>query len=81
MSMHVEWEDHARDLGVELLTREEALEELQPDGDITTPVVLVLSSGGGGALAIGGDRAELLKLARKIFTLVQLSTKAREVVK
>ena len=68
-NLHVEWEDHVRDLGVEILDHDEAIEDLQPDdgGDNLGPYVLILSSGGGGALATSGTREELMRLARKIF--------------
>lgn len=66
MSLHVEWEDYVKDLSVQVLTADEAREELMPDDDVYAPYVLVLASGGGGALATGGDLDQLDQLADRI---------------
>lgn len=63
---HVEWEDFVTDLHVQLMTAAEATTALRPADPVTTSHVLVLASGGGGALATGGTLAELGKLGEHI---------------
>lgn len=73
MSTHVEWEDYAPNVAVEVLTAEDAEEELQPETPLDRPFVLVLGSGGGGAFATSGTRTELATLARKILRLIEVA--------
>lgn len=73
--LHVEWEDHATDVAIEVLDQDDALEKLQPDDEcVYGEWTLVLSSGGGGAFATSGTREELLNLAQKIHWAVREAT-------
>lgn len=66
---HVEWEDRVTDLHIWLMTAAEANAELNPECEIASSHVLVLSSGGGGDLATGGSLEELAALGARISRL------------
>lgn len=73
--LHVEWEDHARDALVTILSRDVAIDQLQPDTPNTLgPFVMIFSSGGGGAFATSGTREELLALLNRAVETVKIGT-------
>ncbi|GAY08592.1 hypothetical protein [Pseudonocardia sp. N23] len=73
----MEWEDRVTDLHIWLMTAAEANAELNPECEIASSHVLVLSSGGGGDLATGGSLEELAALGARISRLCAGAGKER----
>ncbi|GAY12577.1 hypothetical protein [Pseudonocardia sp. N23] len=74
----MEWEDRVTDLHIWLMTAAEANAELNPECEIASSHVLVLSSGGGGDLATGGSLDELAALGGRISRLCAGAGEAEE---